>query len=86
MRNLKSKTNSEKEVIKAEAKICENAGIPNKKGTSRWSDISKDIDGNYCIANPVNGWSGVTEEQMMEGVVNMVAYDAVFPEIEEEGE
>lgn len=67
MKNYLGSTN-EAEVIAAEAKICENAGIPTGS-TIKWSNIGLDTQGIYYITNPINGWGGYTYEQLIEGVI-----------------
>lgn len=62
------------DVVAADAKICENAGIPDGKGTERWSEVSEFEEG-YFIAYPESGWGGLTTEQMMDGVVGVVLRD-----------
>lgn len=58
----------------AEAKICENAGIPDGNGTERWSLINEFEEG-YFISYPENGWGGFTTEQMMDGVTGVTIRD-----------
>ena len=69
-------------VVAAEAKICANAGIPNGKGTEKWSDVNKDLNGFYYISNPVNGWNGCTREQMMKDVTGVREIEVELPEVE----
>lgn len=65
------------DVVAAEAKICQNAGIPDGNGTLKWSEISEIEDG-FFIAYPENGWGGYTREQMLEGVNSVVLRDVTI--------
>lgn len=58
------------DVVAAEAKICQNCGIPNQSGTEKWSDI-KEFEEGFFIGYPEKGWGGFTEDQMMDGVENV---------------
>jgi hypothetical protein len=58
------------DVVAAEAKICQNCGIPDGRGTERWSDI-KEFEEGFFIGYPDNGWGGFTVEQMLDGVENV---------------
>jgi hypothetical protein len=71
--------------ILAEAKICENAGIPDGKATEKWDEVSKDLNGMYYIGNPIRGWNGKTHSEMVKGVVGVNEVDIVLPIIEDEG-
>lgn len=62
------------DVVAAEAKICQNCGIPNGAGTEKWADIQEFEEG-FFIAYPDNGWGGFTAEQMMDGVENVHVRD-----------
>lgn len=73
----------EADVITAEAKICENASIPNDEGTTRWSEVLKDLDDVFYIAKPNNGWGGYTYEQMIAGVINVEEVTPVLPDPED---
>lgn len=70
------------DVQAAEARICQNAGIPDGKGTERWSNISEFEEG-YFISYPQNGWGGYTCEQMMDGVSGVVLRDITIVEVDE---
>ena len=68
---------NESEVIAAEAKICENAGIP-VGSTIRWSIINLDLQGIYYIPNPINGWASYSYDQLMVGVT-LPEVDIILP-------
>ncbi len=60
-------------LIAAEAKIADNADIPNGIGTTRWADVQKAIDSNlWFIPKPsLEGWGNTvifTQAQMLSGV------------------
>lgn len=73
-----------KQLAPVEAQICANSGIPNEKGTDKWSDpretTTTDI---YARPVPVNGWNGFTYEQMTAGVTypETDAANVQFPEV-----
>ena len=72
------------EVTAIEATICTNAGIPNGKGTGKWADPRQNINGNWCIPVPVEGWSGCTYEDMTQGVNHVETQTVEFSEAVDE--
>lgn len=76
----------EQNIIDAQDKICQNAGIPNAKGTIKWSDINIDLNGLYYISSPRGGWGGITFEQLMTDVVNVQEVDESKLSISQGGE
>lgn len=65
---------NESDVIDANARIEQNAGIPTPDGrTPHWCDIRKALGHDfYFIYKPkADGWNGHTQEEMMQGVVNV---------------
>ena len=62
------------DVIEADLQIQQNAGIPTPDGkTTNWDIPKKAFNHNFwfIVMPPENGWNGISQEQMMQNVVNV---------------
>jgi hypothetical protein len=63
------------DVVAANAQIQSNSGIPTPDGkTVRWDIPRKPLTGDnfwFIAMPPAKGWNQYTQEQMMQGVVNV---------------
>lgn len=63
---------NEENVQNAQNKICENCGIPNFKGTTKWDDVQEFDLGFYITAPPQRGWNQFSKNDMLEGVNGVI--------------
>lgn len=67
MKIIKTETLEQAQGI--EAAICQNCGIPDGRGTERWSEVYEYPEGGFYISAPTAaGWGGYTFAQMMAGI------------------
>lgn len=70
-------------VVAAEQQIRLNAGIPDGKGTEKWSDIYENSGLFYIIAPQNEGWNGISKAQLLNNVLNVVEGDIDPPSFSE---
>jgi hypothetical protein len=77
-------TGTQTEVQEALDKINTNSGFPNESAQT-WANIQPTAnDGEFYIEAPVNGYGGLTGEQMMDGVTLTLVDSVTLPDVESE--
>lgn len=69
-------------IISAEAQMCKNCGIPDNKGTTRWSNIYQ-INKGYAIIAPIPGRNVLSKADILKSISRVTEIDYTFPNVSE---
>lgn len=64
----------------AEAKICENCGLPDGKGTIRWSNVFEVPGGFGIISAPENGRNQFSKKVLLNDIKGVTEIEYEFPD------